>query len=82
MVDLQGFRHKEFGFWLASATAVDTLLESVPKRLLARDWVGAVVSTASSHEMLGIILSWDEHFAVDTEFHKITYRYKIRERLN
>jgi hypothetical protein len=74
MVDLHGFRDKEDGVGTADATGVDTLLKSVAEGLLARDWVGAVVGTASSHEMFGIILSWDEHFAVDTEFHKITYR--------
>jgi hypothetical protein len=74
MVDLQWFRHKEFGFWLARATAVDTLLESVPKRLLARDWVSAVVSTTLRQEMLGIIPMWDEVHTINTEFHTITYR--------
>jgi hypothetical protein len=76
---LLGLRDKEDGVGTADATGVDTLLESVAEGLLARDWVGAEVSTASSHKMLGVIPCWDELLAVDAKFHKITYRYKIRE---
>jgi len=74
MVDLHGFRHKEFGFWLAGPAAVHTLLESVAVGLDTGDGIDAVVSATLRHEVLGIIQCWDELLAVDTEFHKITYR--------
>jgi hypothetical protein len=79
IADLYVFRKEKDGICPTLACRVDTLLKSVGEVPQPRDRIGGVGGSTTSHEVLRIVRSRNEVPTVNTEFHKITYRYKIRE---